>query len=344
MDVWRDVRPDPVHAETLAPYATRDFGDFNLFHLNGDEVDPALARVGGLPPGARNAVCPMWELPSYPREWASQLERFDEVWAASLFIADAIRPAVSIPVLHLPLATQVTPLWLRSRRYFAIPEAAYAFLFFYDLRSFIERKNPAAVMAAFRGYLAGRPDADACLVVKVHGSANAPDARAHLADLVADLDARVLLIDRQMEEDEVHALIYNCDAFVSLHRAEGYGLGLAEAMALGKPVIGTAYSGNLDFMTSDVAHLVPFEPVAVSEGAYPHWQGQTWAEPDIDEAIRTMTELYDSPDSGRALGQRAGRHMQAHFSYRAAGLRYLDRLEMSDRATGAAVQWPQGAR
>lgn len=331
-DVWQETQPDPVHAETLAMYATRSFGDFNLFHLNGDEIEPAVDRLGGLPRGVRNVIYPMWELPRYPLAWARQLERFDEVWAGSRFIADAIRPSVSIPVMHMPLGTQAAPRVMRSRRYFSIPESAYAFLFFLDLRSFVERKNPVGVIEAFSHFLKRRPWAQTCLVVKVHGSANAPDAAEDLARRVRDLGARVLLIDWQMNEDNVHSLTYSCDAFVSLHRAEGYGLGLAEAMSLGKPVIGTAYSGNMDFMNPKVARLVPYELVPVGEGAYPHWRDQTWAEPDIGAAARAMIKLYDDPEAGRLLGRRAAQHMQAHFSFRATGLRYRARVESAIEA------------
>jgi glycosyltransferase involved in cell wall biosynthesis len=325
LDVWRTVKPGAAYAD-IAHHSTRKMADFNLFHLNGDEIEPALERLGGLRGDARNAICPMWELPRYPDEWARQLERFDEVWAGSRFIADAIGPAVSIPVVHLPLATQVTRLRLRGRRHYAIPEDAYAFLFLFDLRSYAERKNPFGVIEAFSRFLSRRPEAQACLVVKVHGTANAPEQATELVQRIAALRPRAVLVDQLMDEDEVHTLIYNSDAFISLHRAEGYGLGLAEAMCLGKPVVATAYSGNLDFMDDSVARLVPYSLVPVSPGAYPHWQDQSWADPDIDAAAQAMVELYDDPETGRQLGRRASQHMQANFSFRATGLRYLERV------------------
>ncbi len=325
LDVWRTTKPGPGYAD-IAHHSTRKMADFNLFHLNGDEIEPALERLGGLRGDTRNAICPMWELPRYPGEWARQLERFDEVWAGSRFIADAITPTVSIPVVHMPLATQVTQLRLRGRRFFAIPEHAYAFLFLFDLRSYAERKNPFGVIEAFSRFLSRRPGAQACLVVKVHGTTKAPEQAAELIQRIGALGTRAVLIDRLMDEDEVHTLIYDCDAFVSLHRAEGYGLGLAEAMCLGKPVVATAYSGNLDFMNESVAHLVPYSLVPVPAGAYPHWESQEWADPDIDAAARAMVELYDAQEAGRQLGRRASQHMQAQFSFRAAGLRYVARV------------------
>lgn len=326
MDISERHSVDPVHEQRFKPYAARDFGAFNLFHLNGDEIDAVIDQLGGLPRG-RNVVFPMWELPRYPDAWARQLERFDEVWAGSRFIADAIGAAVSVPVFHGSLATEVTSPVVRSRRYFGIPEASYAFLFFCDLRSFVDRKNPMAVIEAFRLFLTQRPWAQSVLVVKYHGTEHAPAVAAELARAASEIGPRVILINQMMTEDDVYALIRTCDAFISLHRAEGYGLGLAEAMCLGKPVLGTAYSGNLDFMTADVSRLVDHTLIPVPPDAYPHWEGQVWAEPNIDHAASLMVELYDDPDSGRELGRRARAHMQAHFSYRAIGLRYARRIE-----------------
>jgi glycosyltransferase involved in cell wall biosynthesis len=129
-----------------------------------------------------------------------------------------------------------------------------------------------------------------------------------------------------MQEVEVHNLIRCCDAFVSLHRSEGFGLGLAEAMYLGLPVIGTGYSGNMDFMTTENSMPIGYELVPVPLGAYPHAEGQHWAEPDLDEAESRMIGLLDNPESGRMLGSWASRSIRTGFSYRASGLRIVQRL------------------
>lgn len=326
IDIWEQPHRDDTLSAALDPHVTRRFGEVNIFHLNGDEVEKAVEHLGGLPADARNIVMPMWELPRYPSEWARQLNRFDEVWAASSFMADALADAVTVPVAHVPVATEIQLKTLRGRRYFGIRESAYAFLFFFDLRSHIARKNPGAVVMAFRRLLKMRPWADTILVLKVHGAANAPQAALELAKGVNDLRERVMLVDVLMDEDDVHNLIRCCDAFVSLHRAEGIGLGLAEAMWLARPTIGTAYSGNLDFMTPDTSRLVDYRLVSVPPGAYPHWQDQVWAEPDIEQAAQEMQELFDDPTGGRELGQRASRHVRINLSYRAAGLRFLKQL------------------
>jgi glycosyltransferase involved in cell wall biosynthesis len=99
------------------------------------------------------------------------------------------------------------------------------------------------------------------------------------------------------------------DCYVSLHRAEGYGLTLAEAMAVGRPVIGTAYSGNLEFMTDDTSELVPFEMTRIPFGCVPYPTTACWAEPDIDVAAQAMRRLASDPAAAARLGARARAHM-----------------------------------
>jgi glycosyltransferase involved in cell wall biosynthesis len=227
----------------------------------------------------------------------------------------------------MPLACEVLLTSLLTRRYFGIPESDYTFLFFFDLRSYSERKNPDAVIRAFRRVLAAKPFAKARLVLKINGAEKAPETKGRLLESLADISRSVTIMDRTMSDNEVKNLIRCCDCFLSLHRSEGYGRGMAEAMFLGKPTIATGYSGNLDFMTADTAFLVPFELVPVTENAYPHWQNQCWANPDEDAASRYMVRLLDEPSAGRALGERASIQIRVNFGYRPTGLRYLTRLD-----------------
>ena len=324
-DVWNDQAPEAAQTESIVLYMTTSYGTVNVFHLNGNEVEPALERIGPLPPG-RNIVVPFWELSRYPVEWACQLERFDEVWAASDFIRQSVAAAVNRPVLHMPLATEIALDAFRGRRQFGIPENCYAFLCFLDGRSYIMRKNPQGVAECFRRLLAVRPWGRICLVMKLHGvEAGLPEVHDFVASL-RDLHGRVVVLEATMPEVEVHNLIRCCDAFVSLHRSEGFGLSLAEAMYLGLPVIATGYSGNGDFMTPENSILIGYRLVTVPAGAYPHAEDQHWAEPDLDEAAACMAKLVDDPAAGRALGARASRSIRTDFSHRAAGLRYARRL------------------
>jgi glycosyltransferase involved in cell wall biosynthesis len=324
-DVYNFQTPEDAQARDISPHITTQFGAVNIFHLNGDEIEPALAHLGGMPPG-HNIVAPFWELPKFPKIWAEPVNRFDEVWAPSAFIRDAVAAGVNIPVLHMPLPTEIALDAFAARRSFGIPEDSFAFFTFFDGRSYMARKNPQAVVACFRRVAKARPYARTTLVIKLHGGENAPAELQNFLHEIADLAGRVVVIQATMQETQVHNLIRDCDAFVSLHRSEGFGLGLAEAMFLSKPAIGTAWSGNMDFMTPENSCLVPYELVPVPEGAYPHAQDQHWADPDLDAATAAMLALVDDPAAARARGAKASRNMRTNFSYRAAGLRYAARL------------------
>ena len=233
------------------------------------------------------------------------------------------------PVHHLPLATEVRALRPRGRRSFGIPEGAFVFLFFFDLTSFIERKNPFAALEAFRRLRARGPARDVRFVVKLNSARARPADRQRFLDFVAPFGDSVVLLDCTLPDAEVKALHMCADAFVSLHRAEGYGFGLAEAMFLGKPVVATGYSGNMDFMRPGNSFLISHRLVPVPEGAYPFWKGQLWAEPDVEEAAEAMWRLVQDPALGRRVGAEASRHIRTYFSCRAIGLRMAARLVAS---------------
>jgi glycosyltransferase involved in cell wall biosynthesis len=327
LDVYGFANPDPNLAAELTPFLTDRVGHgTGVFCVNGDEVEPVLAHLGRRTQGGRRIAYPAWELSNYPAVWARQLERFDEVWAASAFTRGSIARSISVPVHHLPLAIEPRLRQPLGRRAFGIPEASYVFLFFFDLTSFIERKNPFAALEAFQRVLRARPGRDLRFVVKLNSSHTRPEDRQRFLNFLRPFGDHVILLDRIMSDAEVKALHLCCDAFVSLHRCEGYGFGLAEAMSFRRPVVATGYSGNLDFMNADTAFLLDYRLVPVPDGAYPHAAGQVWAEPDVQQAAEIMTRLADDPAMGRAVGEAASRRIRTHFSHRAAGLRYAARL------------------
>ena len=328
VDVYGIHRPEEDARREFEPALQKDFGGINVFHLNADEVNSALTHMGprGFDDGY-NILYPYWELGEFPEAWRSQLEMFDELWAPSAFIAEALRARVDKPIYHLPTACEVDLSSLLPRRYFGIPESAYAFVFFFDFRSYATRKNPRAVIEAFRKLRESRPSVNLCLVVKVTGSEADPAALAALQEEVRPFRNQILLIDGTSTDNEIKNLVRCCDCFVSLHRSEGFGRGLAEAMYLAKPVIATGYSGNMDFMDADSALLVDYRLVPVAEGEYPHSAGQLWADADVDQAADHMKKLVDNPRWGRELGARASRMVRSRVGYRTVGMSYRRRLE-----------------
>ena len=315
----------PAVVEGLSPHT-------NLFCINADEVDQALGvlrHLGSQPAfnSAYNIIYPAWELSKYPEPWARILEAFDEVWAPSAFIEAAIRPAVSRPVVHMPLAVDLTLSSFIGRRAFGIPEQAFVVLFSFDFSSYAERKNPMAMLEVFERLIRLRPSSPLHCIVKYKGGEDSHPARQALEARRAARGGRVQAITHSLSDNENKNLIRCADAFVSLHRSEGFGRGPAEAMALGRVAVATHYSGNLDFMTPETSALVDCEIIPVPPGGYLYGEGQVWANPNIDHAASLILELIDDPVAARTLGIKARQHIETHFSARATGLRYLDRLQ-----------------
>jgi glycosyltransferase involved in cell wall biosynthesis len=299
-----------------------------IFTLNGDERAGAFLRLAAELDGAgHRIVYPAWELSRYPEVWARELEHYDEVWATSSYTAAAFRASVRRPVTVLPLPCHPELSQVHGRRHFGISETAYVFAFFFDLTSYVERKNPFALLDAVAKVRAARPFAEFQVVLKLGSPGADPAAAARFHEVLKPHRRHALLIDRVLPHHEVKSLVRLADAFVSLHRAEGFGFGPGEAMYFGKPVVATGFSGNMEYMTPETALLVGHRLIPVAAGQYPHAEGQVWAEPDVEQAAAHMIRLLDDPAGGQALGARASAHVRTHFSSRACGLRYQRHLE-----------------
>jgi glycosyltransferase involved in cell wall biosynthesis len=344
MDIYGLDAPDPSYERELGPCLRgQSEAPVHIFHINADEVSQALAHLDGrLGTPRYSIIYPAWELSRFPAAWVSHLEQFDEVWAPSRFIQASISTSTPVPVYHMPLAVELTFPTFLDRRHFGIPESAYAFLFHFDFRSYVTRKNPEGSLRAFEMLVRSRPRHDVVLVMKIQNGHRAPEAYGEFLDLMRAGSGPVVLIDRTLTDIEMKNLVRCCDCFLSLHRSEGFGRGPAEAMFLSKPVIATAYSGNLDFMTSDNSLLVDYRLRPVPPGAYPFAEGQQWAEPDLEAAVAHMIALVDDPAAGRALGARARRSIRRDFSSLAAGLRYVDRLRDIGKAAADGLISPRG--
>ncbi len=262
-------------------------------------------------PGVRRIAVWYWELEEVPAEWVPRLGWPDEVWAPTAFVAAAFRKVVPVPVRPMLPGVGLPAVERRPRAYFGLPDGVL-FLVTFDMGSVMARKNPLAALDAFRqAFPGGRPGVH--LAVKVSRG----DARpAHLAALTAAIQAtpNATLIDRVLTREDTVALLAAADCYVSLHRSEGLGLGMAESMLLGKPVIATNYSGNLDFMTADTAYLVGYDRVAVGDDNPPYPPASHWADPHVGEAADYMRRVIDAPDEARALGARAQAHAAALLS------------------------------
>lgn len=250
-----------------------------------------------------------WELPEIPSAWHAGFDFVHEVWTPSRFCADAVRPFTRRPVRVVPHPVAVPPRAVLDRAAFGLPPNAFVVLSMLHFGSGFARKNPLAAIRAFRQ--AFGDSSDALLLVKVTADVSLPWAEAALTDAIAGT-SNIRVVRRMLPRADLAALVGVCDVVLSLHRSEGFGLVLAEAMRLKRPVVATGWSGNLEFMDPDSAALVPARliPVNDPQGAYAN---QHWAEPDEAEAARALRRLREDPEGARRLGAAAARHVEARL-------------------------------
>ena len=324
---------DVMEAMPAAPY------DVSIVHVNADMLPLTLQYLGpNFRKGRYTIGLWAWESDQFPAEWHDRFAMVDEIWVGSQFMAKAISLAASCPVIVMPHTVEL-PEVRADRREFGIRDSEYAFIFVFDFRSVIERKNPHGVVRAFKSAFAA--DEHAALIIKSIAGNDYPLDLEELRSLVGD-DARIRILDETLDRMQHLSLIASCDAFVSLHRLEGFGLGMAEAMALGKPVIATAYGGNMDFMSPSNAILVPFEMAKVEQDYGPYVKGSRWANPDEHFAAQKMRELYDNRAFGRSLGESAKESIKTTLSAEIIGQRLASRLrtinEMANISSGESLE------
>jgi glycosyltransferase involved in cell wall biosynthesis len=275
----------------------------------------------------------LWELENFPHDWRRAFDLVDEVWAPTSFVRDAIAAASAKPVLRMPMPVDFDAPASMGRNTFGLPHEEFIFLFSYDFNSFAARKNPEAVIAAFRQAFADGARGVRLLVKSTNGG-RFPEKLAALQRSVAD-DPRIEVRDGFLSREEMFGLQNAIDCYVSLHRSEGFGLGMAECMYLGKPVIATGYSGNLDFMNRDNSLLVDYRMVPLRNGDYPYWKGQQWADADVAHAARLMRQVFDDREFARRIGAAAATSIRRSNSMAACGAALTARLQEVDRQRAA---------
>jgi GT2 family glycosyltransferase/glycosyltransferase involved in cell wall biosynthesis len=243
-----------------------------------------------------------WELSSFPEEWQMCFQYFNEIWVGSTFALDAISRVTPIPVVRIPLSLpERKTAKKRGRSHFGLAQDKFIFLFVFDFHSLIERKNPQGLIRAFKKAFSKKDDA--LLVLKCSHSTSAP---AKLQAIRANSKgANIQIIDSILSREDLNTLLSLSDCYVSLHRAEGFGLPLAEAMSLKKPVIATSYSGNMDFMTSANSFLVNHNLIEIEQDHGPYKKGYVWADPDLDHAAELMRFVYENRGLAKEVGRKA---------------------------------------
>ena len=311
---------------TLAGFNAEHPYDTNLVCA---EVEPHVAVVSHLGEehfqGRYSIGAWAWELPDFPEKWHDRFAFYDEIWVGSSFIANALAPVCPLPVVRVPPALTPESEGDRGRGRARLGVAdEFVFLFVFDFHSRHQRKNPLAVIDAFRR--AFSPGDPVRLVIKCVNPEFDRAAFAAMNERAAGYP--VAIHAGYWAGSEVRDLMAACDAYVSLHRSEGTGLTVTDAMALGKPVIATDWSGSTDFLTVATGYPVRYELVRIDRHAGQYRAGEVWAEPSVEHAAELMRHVFEHRDEAAERGRAARREIVEHYSDAAVGRLVRQRLDL----------------
>jgi glycosyltransferase involved in cell wall biosynthesis len=298
---------------------------FNLVHLNADNMGWFSQQRGRAYFRRRYTIGYwFWELSAFRDDWRPFFHYVDEVWAASEFMRASYAAWSPVPVVRMPLPVVLPDIPPLGRSHFGLPAGPIVFLYMFDVSSQMERKNPLGAIHAFRA--AGFDRQQAVLVLKF---TNAEYDRAAVRRILEEADGlNVVFLDGYMDRPELCALINLADCYFSPHRSEGFGLTILEAMRLGKPVIATGYSGNMDFMTPENSFPLPYRLTTLARDFGPYMRGAVWADPDLDEAARLLRTIVDNPHEAHARGRRAQAQVERERDPALTGAIVRRRLEL----------------
>ena len=322
----------PQNDESMLPYIKENAPyAINLFCLTPLEHARFYAERGKkLIEGRYNIGYWPWELSQWPKDWLTLTCLVDEVWVSTQHIYDALSPVSPVPVLIMPMTVELGGISTKKRHDFGLPEDDKLFCFSFDLNSSIHRKNPQACINTF---LQAFPltkqsllnEEKVGLVIKVHPPKGKNEEWENLKKL-AKRDKRIYIVEETLSRPDLLALYQSCDCFLSLHRAEGFGRGIAEAMQLGLHIITTGYSGNVDFCQNNLSQidLVNYRLIPVNEGEYPYFKNQVWADIKMSHAIQLMKKFVIKNQCKR---NRNLTHF-SNFNAKIVGKRYKDRFNI----------------
>ena len=314
--------------------------DFTILAVNPDNLSNATARAQKELVRERYTIGYwFWELPEIPDAWLASFSLVDEVWAASRFVQDAISVKSPVPVFRVPVPVRLGPVDKFSRRNFGLPERQFLFLSISDTHSELVRKNPLGAVRAFKQAFPG-DNKRVGLVLKI-SNVNSIHADHETMDRIREeIEGyrNIYLLDRNMTREEIDALLAVCNCFISLHRSEGFGLGPAEAMSLGKPAILTNWSGNVDYMSPQNSIAIDYQLVPLDRQYGPYPPTQIWAEPDLEQAAAWMKRLVKDQELASRIGKLGQETIRREFSPEAVGQLIQERLcSLSETRLSAGV-------
>ena len=312
----------------------------NVVHINPDQWREALYPFG-LQAFDRhyNIGVWLWELETIPRQWLPILAYVDELWVPSEFVAKSLRRETDKPITVIPYGINVPCDEMVTRASLGLPENQFCVLVMYDSNSYASRKNPAAAIKAYARAFS-ETNAAAHLVIKVN---NPKKEDMEFFERELGHQAGYTLITERMEKPRLNALIRLCDVFVSLHRSEGFGLVMAEAMALGTPVVATNWSANTEFMTQETSCMVDYQLVPVRKQYQCGEASHRWAEADIEQAAGYLKRLFEDKVYYQEKAEAGRQWITTHFSPEESARKMRKRLQEISAKEGGVV-WRPGCR
>jgi GT2 family glycosyltransferase/glycosyltransferase involved in cell wall biosynthesis len=333
----RDSRSLPANAR-LAP--GHGLHRINIIHQNCDML-ASMCRIYGREflDDRFNIGIWVWELPALRSDWIGEFGALDEVWVPSTFCREAVATLSPVPVEVMPHVVQVEAEGPSlSRTHFGLPDDAFLFCYIFDVSSGMDRKNPIALLHAFKRAFGDNKNVH--LLLKYHTAAA---DRAEATTLYRQAQAsNIRLMPELLTNDEIVALKRVCDCFVSPHRSEGFGLNIAEMMYLRKPVIATGYSGNVDYTTEDNSYLIDYKLVQIDKDRGPYQRGYLWAEPSVEHLSHLMRYVYENQREASNKAANGAKAVRSQFSARAVAQRLATRLHdlgLANELPSFARQW-----
>ena len=298
----------------------------NLIHVNPSEFPLAFMNVGKEHWDYRyNIGYWLWELEEFPEEWIPAFHLLDEVWTPSEFISNTLRKYTDKPVYTLPYSVTAPTDPAFDRKYFGLPEDKFLFMMMFDSGSGMVRKNPIGAIEAFKKAF-GRENKQAGLVIKLNASEQSEKDMEYIRSILDGYD-NIYFICTTLNKVEVNSLTACVDVFVSLHRAEGFGLVMAEAMLVGTPVIATNWSANTEFMSEETACMVDYQMKTLEKDIPPFKKGYHWADADTDMAASYMKRLYGDHAFYEDKKKRALEHIRQKLGIQRSVALMEDRLK-----------------
>jgi GT2 family glycosyltransferase/glycosyltransferase involved in cell wall biosynthesis len=316
----------------------------NIFFLNADMIHRFFwDRRLHILDDSFNIGIWAWELAHFRPDWASTFGALDEIWVLSDFCRESVSSISPVPVITMPIPVEIKGEGdLLPRSYFRLADDVFIFGCFFDVGSTVERKNPELAVRAFIAAFGEREDV--LLVLKYHGAHHYPDDVKKLHALTAGR-ANIRFFGRIFNDQELISFKSMIDCVVSPHRSEGFGLNLTEALLLGKTVIATNYSGNVDFMDDEDSYPVAYRLVELEKECGPYPPGALWAEPDFDDFVAKLGRVVVGRSEAEARARQGKERILRNYSTETIGNRLkarLDELEILSGRGKFTKSWKAG--